>query len=261
MWRGLTGAAAGALLVVGFTSPGQAAAPDACTPGKAMPVRIAGVIDAATFRLEDGRIVSLAGLEAPAQQPAPAGVGDPLAGLPGATVRVAVVGDKPDRYGRWRANVFGADGKWIAPQIVVAGHAVVHRLPGDPQCVLALLDSEREARIGQRGIWSHAAHKIRSASDPSLADETGLYRLVAGRVISIGSGDSMVFVNFGRDYGRDFTVMVTPAMARGLAAAGMDMDSLPGKRVVVRGMIEASGGPAIRLADPADIEVIGDDAE
>jgi hypothetical protein len=55
--------------------------------------------------------------------------------------------------------------------------------------------------------------------------------------------------------------MVTPAMARGLAAAGMDMDSLPGKRVVVRGMIEPSGGPAIRLADPADIEVIGDGGE
>jgi hypothetical protein len=33
---------------------------------------------------------------------------------------------------------------------------------------------------------------------------------------------------------------------------------LVGRRVVVRGMIEDSGGPLIRLADATDIEVLSD---
>jgi hypothetical protein len=52
--------------------------------------------------------------------------------------------------------------------------------------------------------------------------------------------------------------MIPPAMIKNLAAAGIDVEALGGKRVLVRGMIETSGGPAIRLGDPADIEVLGD---
>jgi hypothetical protein len=107
-------------------------------------------------------------------------------------------------------------------------------------------------------MWADPAYRIRSAAEPSLAGETGLYQVVAGRVISIGHGEAMIFLNFGRDYGHDFTLMIAPAMVGDLAAAGIDVETLAGKRVLVRGMIEDSGGPAIRLGDPTDIEVLGD---
>jgi hypothetical protein len=66
----------------------------------------------------------------------------------------------------------------------------------------------------------------------------------------------MIFVNFGHDYGHDFTVMIAPGEAKSLAQAGVDLDGLVGKRVVVRGMIEDSGGPAMRLSHPTDIDVL-----
>jgi micrococcal nuclease len=265
-------AAAGAAAVLAALSGLASAAPAlpaACAPGKAPAARIASVIDGATLKLDDGRAITLAGIDAPLPpisgfdraspiaEAAAAALAAAVAG-PGAAVKVALVGDKPDRYGRFRGNVFTADGRPLAAPLVAAGFARVHRLPGDPACVLALLDVERGARIAGRGLWADPATKIRSAEDPSLADESGLYGLVAGRVLSIGHGDVIIFVNFGRDYDRDFTVMIAPAEAKALAAAGMGIDGLAGKRVLVRGMIEASGGPAIRLGDPTDIEVLDD---
>jgi hypothetical protein len=66
----------------------------------------------------------------------------------------------------------------------------------------------------------------------------------------------MIFLDFGRNIRRDFTVLVTPPVAEGLAAAGLPAESLANRRVRVRGVIEESGGPAIRLNDPAEIELI-----
>jgi micrococcal nuclease len=257
-----------ALLAAALAIPAMAAPkPTACAPGKAPTVQVAAALDGATLLLDDGRTITIAGIDPPLPPLASATGGSPVAdaaktGLASvasaAPVRIALVGDKPDRYGRFRANVFAADGKLLAEAAVAAGLARVHRLTGDPACILALLDIERGARIAGRGLWADPEYRIRSATEPSLLDQTGLYELVAGRVLSIGRGDVMIFINFGREYGQDFTVMVTPAVAKTLLAAGLDVDALAGKRVVVRGMIETSGGPAIRLGDPTDLEVLGD---
>jgi hypothetical protein len=74
----------------------------------------------------------------------------------------------------------------------------------------------------------------------------------------------MTFLDFGAVYRRDFTVMLTPAIAEKLASKdtvsgtgkSVAVDALANRRVRVRGVIEASGGPAIRLNDPAEIELI-----
>jgi hypothetical protein len=105
-------------------------------------------------------------------------------------------------------------------------------------------------------MWADPAYRIRSALDPALSGETGSYVLVAGQVRSVGHGDVMIFVNFGHDYGHDFTVMIPGGEAKALAEVGIDVERLAGQRVLVRGMIEDSGGPAIRLGHPTDIEVL-----
>jgi micrococcal nuclease len=261
------GSTAAMLLALGLPAIAAGKLPPACVAGKAPTAHVASVVDGATLSLDDGRMVALAGIDAPLPPLGAGGQVSPLAAAATAalaaaagasTVKVALTDDKPDRYGRFRANVFTADGTLLAAGAVAAGLARVHRLPGDPVCVLALLDVESGARIAGRGLWADPDYRIRSAGDPSLAEETGLYELVAGRVFSIGHGDVMVFVNFGRDYSRDFTIMVAPAVAKGLAAAGVDIGALAGGRVLVRGMIENDGGALIRLTDPADIEVLGD---
>jgi micrococcal nuclease len=118
------------------------------------------------------------------------------------------------------------------------------------------LDDERAARKASLGIWSTREFAARNAADPSLRQEIGLYELVEGRVGSVGVGEQAVFLNFGRRRRGDFTVIIAKAIAARLAEAGLPVDKLETRKVRVRGVIEESDGPAIRITDPANIELL-----
>ena len=83
--------------------------------------------------------------------------------------------------------------------------------------------------------------------------------MVEGLVLSVGTRTYMTFVDFGREYRRDFTVMITPSMVEKQAVAGMVVADIAGRRVRVRGVIEMSGGPAIRLKQVDEIAILGDE--
>jgi len=74
----------------------------------------------------------------------------------------------------------------------------------------------------------------------------------------VGHGERVDFLNFGHVWRRDFTVLVGAARAARLAESGRATDTMVGKRVLVRGILEESGGPAIRLNDPDEIEIVGE---
>ena len=249
--------------------PATAVCPTSKTPETAT---IAEVMDGDTVRLDDGRVVRLAGIEAPKsplgwpkREPSPlaeAGRRGLEALVAGRTVAVAFIGGEPDRHGRWHAQVFfGDDGGWLQAALVAAGFARVRGPSGDRSCVAALLAEERTARAGGLGLWANEDHAVRRADDPSLLERNGLYELVEGRVVSVGHGSYMIFIDFGRDYRRDFTIMVSPPVAKRLAEAGIVIDALKHRRLRVRGTIEESGGPAIRLTDPADIEFVDNEGD
>ena len=66
----------------------------------------------------------------------------------------------------------------------------------------------------------------------------------------------MVFLDFGRNFRTDFTVMVPNSLVPRLLEAGIALETLEGRAVRVRGVIEDSGGPAIRIADPFALEIL-----
>lgn len=230
---------------------------------------IADVADDGTLRLDDGATLRLAGIDLPrrplaltAAQPWPPAdaARDGLRRLTtGAPIRIAPTNESPDRYGRRHVFAFLADGRSVQGEMVAAGLAPARWLPGESECFQSLLAGEKPARDGRLGRWGGQQAAIAEADDPSLLQRTGLYAVVEGRLVSVGHGAPMTFLDFGRDYRRDFTVMLSPQVAKGLAAAGVAVDELTGKRVRVRGVIEDSNGPAIRLNDAAEMEVIGDD--
>lgn len=225
-------------------------------------VRVAGAIDGDTIETEDGARVRLAAIEAPKAL----GFGDPamaqaaraaLDGLvAGASISLARVGAGPDRYGRVHAQGFLPDGRWLQAVLAEAGLVRIRPLEGETACVASLLAAEDSARAADRGIWKGKRHDPLNPDDPSLLARSGLYELVEGRVLSVGHGSYMIFLDFGPVYRRDFTVMIPPPVAERLAAAGFPADSLEGRSVRVRGVIEESGGPAIRIHDPVAIEVL-----
>jgi micrococcal nuclease len=238
---------------------GSAANP--CRPAGGPTIAVADGVDGDTLHLADGRVVHVAGIEA-----VKAGSADaPEAALAAAArdeiLRLAAGGvaigtplpAAADRYGRLHAAVWLADGRSVAEALVAAGFARVRLFPGESACVANLLAAESEARAARRGLWALPIYAVRRAGDPSLLARTGLYDLVEGRIASIGHGKLMVFLDFGRNYRRDFTIMVPLAMVDALP---LPADALKGRRVRVRGVIEESGGPAIRLGGPHEIELL-----
>jgi micrococcal nuclease len=179
----------------------------------------------------------------------------------GVAVTLAEAGDGPDRYGRSHAYVFLPGGQSLAETQIKSGYARARWFPGENGCFSMFLQAEDQARRAKHGLWAAGGYAVQKADDPSLGARNGLYDVVEGRVVSVGHGSRMIFIDFGHDYRRDFTVMVAPAVGEALAAAGKPADDLVRQRVRVRGVIEESNGPAIRLNDPAEIELLDDDGQ
>ncbi len=235
-----------------------AATAEECADGATgEPAAVREVIDGDTLALADGRTVHVSGIEAAkspdvdmaaARQVLIELLGDGIVSL---TKDVAT-----DRYDRQHGSVFLPGGASMAEAMVAAGWARVRQAPGEKPCLAQLLRAEAAARVAGAGAWASRRFAIEPADSPSLRDRIGLYQLVEGRVQSVGHGRSYVFLDFGRDYRRDFTIMVPLAMAARFADP---LDGLNGRRIRVRGVIEESGGPAIRLRDPAEIELLDED--
>lgn len=229
---------------------------------------VAEVVDGDTLVLADGRVVRLAGVEAPKSFQARPGAD--IGALEDAaraeleclvatkTVALRLGRYSGDRHGRILAHLFREDGTWVQAAMVAAGLARLRPFAGDWSCLAGLIAGESEAREARRGLWRSDEFSVISAYDSSLIERKGLYVLVEGRVLSVGRGNRMDFLNFGRYWRRDFTVLVGASVARGLAERGVAMESLAEQHVRVRGVLEESGGPAIRLSDPGDIEILDD---
>jgi hypothetical protein len=203
----------------------------------------------AELRLEDGRVVQLAGIALPSGAP---GIGPPptLAGL-----RLEPATPPQDRYGRLRAQVHAADGRWLQAELVREGAALV--APGEDVAdatLAALLALEREAREARRGVWATAAAGPWPADAPQGLREG--YGLVTGRVVAVARARGFVYVNFGRRWRQDFTLRAEERVAGRLARQGLDLARLEGRNLIVRGMLFETDGPMIELVHPAQIEVL-----
>ena len=117
--------------------------------------RVAAVIDARTFRLQDGRDISLAGIEPVAVEGAAKLDRNSAlsAMIAGHEVTLRGDDDTPDRYGRQRAFVFldGADTP-VQVALLAEGQALVAATITDKDCASVLTAAEAAAREAKRGI-------------------------------------------------------------------------------------------------------------
>jgi endonuclease YncB( thermonuclease family) len=231
--------------------------------------RVASVIDARSFRLEDGREVRLAGI-APTFSAKPLSE-KPLSGKPGTgptalaallagrEVRLSGDDDAPDRYGREIAFVWLLpDDRLVQHELLAQGEAIVSADISDKDCAASLLAAERTARDAKRGIWADAAVIKNTESPGDNLAGIGRFVLVEGKVLSVRQAGATTYLNFGRNWTRDFAVTI-PRQALGhLAAAGLVPKSLENQRIRVRGFVEARTGPRIEVLRAGQIELIRD---
>ncbi|MBS0529928.1 MAG: thermonuclease family protein [Proteobacteria bacterium] len=217
---------------------------------------VSAVIDARTFRLDDGRDIRLAGVET-----MPLESGDRravLATLIGRRVVLRSESDAPDRYGRQAAFVFpDQSATSIQSELLMRGEALVSAGIADPPCAAELGAAEAVARRARRGIWAHGSAIKNAESPDDILTRIGQFTVVEGKVLSVRQAGPTVYVNFGRRWTRDFAATISRRVLSSFEAAGIIVKSLENQRIRVRGWIERRGGPRIEVSRVGQIEVVG----
>jgi hypothetical protein len=140
---------------------------------------------------------------------------------------------------------------------VEQGYARVSARIGDKACADGLLSTEKAARAAGRGIWADPNFAPLSAENLArLQALRGQFALVEGKALSVRESGATIYVNFGRRWTRDFTVIILKRVSRAFTAAGVEPKQLEGHRIRLRGWIEQRGGPVISAEAPEQIEVL-----
>jgi endonuclease YncB( thermonuclease family) len=221
--------------------------------------RVAAVIDARTLRLQDGREIRLAGIEPAAIAKTAANPASAISAIvDNRDVTLSGDDDAPDRYGRQAAFVYLASSDTPVQNLLLAqGEALVSGSVADKDCAAALLAAEAEARRAKRGIWADPA-AIKNAESPGdILAGIGRFMVVEGKVLSVRQAGATTYLNFGRNWTRDFAVTISRRMIGAFEAAGASLKSLENRRIRVRGWVEARGGPRIEVLRVGQIELVG----
>ena len=217
--------------------------------------RVASITDARSFRLEDGREIRLAGIEVADRQKGAAALS---ALIMGRDISLQGADDTPDRYGRQAAFVFvsGSDTP-VQSELLRQGQAMVSPEVSNRDCVMLLLAAEAEARQAKRGTWADAS-AIKNAESPGdILAGIGRFAVVEGKVLSVRQAGATTYLNFGRNWTRDFAVTISRRMIPALEAAGFAPKSLENRWIRVRGWVETRNGPRIELLRVGQLEVLG----
>jgi endonuclease YncB( thermonuclease family) len=247
-----------ATMTIAAAGDPAAAAPCAFAPqGEG---RVAAVIDARSFRLEDGREVRLAGIEpAGASRSAAELARTLLSMLAGHDVRLRGEDDSPDRYGRQQAYVWRLpDETLVQGELLAQGKAIAAATVSDGECAGTLMAAEASAREAKRGIWADPSAIKNTESPGDILAGIGRFTLVEGKVLSVRQAGATTYLNFGQNWTRDFAVTIPRRALANLAAAGLVPKSLENKRVRVRGFVEVRTGPRIEVLRAGQIERLGE---
>jgi endonuclease YncB( thermonuclease family) len=219
--------------------------------------RVAAVIDARTFRLDDGREVRLAGI-VPAVADGANAIAVLSAIISGRDVTLRGDDDTPDRYGRQPAFAFLAGSETpVQNELLRRGEALVSTEVTDKDCAAGLVAAEAEARRAKNGTWADPA-AIKNAESPGdILAGIGRFTVVEGKVLSVRQAGAITYLNFGRNWTRDFAVTISRRMMPAFEAAGLLPKSLENRRIRVRGYVEARSGPRIEVLRVGQIEVLG----
>ena len=220
--------------------------------------RVAAIVDARSFRLSDGREIKLAGIE-PVSAEAAKRTGALSTIVAGRDITLRADDDAPDRYGRQIAFVFVAgEENSVQATLLAQGEAFAAADIPDKDCAAALLAAEAAGRAAKKGIWADPSATKNAESIGDILAGNGRFMLVEGKVLSVRQAGATTYLNFGRNWTRDFAVTISRRVLPSLEAVGMAPKSLENRRIRVRGFIETRTGPRIELLRPGQLELLAD---
>jgi len=228
-------------------------------------IKVTEVIDGDTIRLSNGKLLRYIGLDTPEvriknngefkydPQPYSLEASEYNRKLvEGKFIRVEFDVDKKDKYGRLLGYCF-ADDIFVNAKLIEEGYAVLYTRVPNVKYSKEFIEAQKRARRNQKGLWSNFK--------AVLASQAHLYinqiKAVKGEVISTYESDRCVYLNFGKDWKKDFTVVIFKDGLRLFKQKGINPVEFYKNRIVeVTGRIKEYNGPEIIINSPSQIKIV-----
>lgn len=237
-------------------------------PGGLAPLdvgRVVAVSDGDTLTLADGRVVRLVGIMVPKLPLDREGMTAwpwaeaSKAGLEALALGKDVqlwAGETPsDRHGRVLAHLERTeDGLWLQGEMLLRGLARVYSFSDNRAATIAMYRLEARARGAESGLWSHPRYRVVLAENAERMVRD--FALIEGRVRKVADVRGRIYLNFGEDWRRDFTIKAERRTRRLFEVEGLDLTTYDGTLLRVRGWVRWENGPLIEVTHPEQIEVL-----
>ena len=222
------------------------------------------MIDGDTVRLENGEILRYVGIDTPELErkigngwvynPSPFALEAKEYNrrlVEGKYVRVEFDVEKRDAYGRLLGYVFVGK-TFINAKLLEEGVAVLYTRPPNVKYVDLFVKLQRKARKEKKGLWG--SYEVIGAHQ--AYNFINQIRTVRGRVLSTYRSRGCIFLNFGRDWRKDFTVVIFKDTWDYFKKKGIDpVVFYKNKLIEVTGRIREYNGPEIIVSLPEQITV------
>lgn len=237
----------------------------ACTSVHNSPqLKVTEVIDGDTIILSDGRHVRYIGIDTPEVRirknnefvylPQPFALEAKEFNrklVEGKTIRLEFDVEKTDKYGRLLAYCF-TDETFVNAKLLEEGYAVLYTYPPNVKYSETFVESQKKARQENKGLWKD----YETIDSDQAYNYINQLKTVKGKVLTTYDSGKVVYLNFGRNYKTDFTVVIFRNSLKYFNDKGINPAIFyKGKSVEITGRIKEYNGPEIIVNTPAEIEV------
>lgn len=232
-------------------------------------IRVKEVIDGDTIVLNNGKVLRYIGIDAPEIKRYIGGdfIYDPQpfaleakefnrSLVEGKKIKIEFDIQKIDNYGRLLGYCFVSTDRqdtFINAKLLEEGFASLHTKPPNVKYTDLFVSLQRKAREKEKGIWKS---KFLLSSDEAHK-YIGQLKSVEGKVLNISESKKALHLNFGKDWKKDFTVIIFKRDLSNFTHQGIfPSKDYKNKFLRVTGLIKEYNGPAITVFHPSSIEII-----
>jgi hypothetical protein len=238
----------------------------ACSSEKAELITIEEIEPGNIIRILDKRRIILSGIDTTSPTISTANHMRLKQLLANAEIKMLPTASK-DRWGRIPAQIFVKPKEeeseaWLQGFLLEYGHArlsldsAIALKTGNEPCLSAMRILQSTARAEKRGIWENTAAILKSAEPEKILKHRGELAYIQGEVIGIGETRSAYYLNFGRSWQKDLSVVVLKRHIKLFDAAGLSPRSLDRKHILIHGIVDGETGPKMEIQRPDQIEIV-----
>ena len=156
--------------------------------------------------------------------------------------------------GHAEGYVLREDGWFVQEEIVKNGLAFAYPTQSHYEFADKLYIAEENARDAKVGLWSDPQWAIMTDQQAKQIS-TERFVIIEGVVKGVATKNNVIYLNFERDWRKDFTVAVDSSLRRDFSKYGINLMQMINKPVRVRGWVRDYNGPYMEIFHPSQMEL------